>query len=109
MPPSPPEFGSKNKISAAFCIGAIIFVYYWLTPFCPACHFDWIVWVARQRYRTKQAETFAYLTAVLRARIFFTCSVGVHSNSEESGTMRAWSLSCHVNCGQHQGAATLIR
>ncbi|RNC39282.1 hypothetical protein TcCL_NonESM11384 [Trypanosoma cruzi] len=107
MPPSPPNSGVKTKFLLLFAL-AQLFVYQ-LTPFCPACHFDWIVWVARQRYRTKQAETFAYLTAVLRARIFFTCSVGVHSNSEESGTMRAWSLSCHVNCGQHQGAATLIR
>ncbi|KAF5216685.1 hypothetical protein ECC02_010523 [Trypanosoma cruzi] len=61
---------------------------------------------ARQRHRRKQPDFFTYLNAILRAGIFFTCSVG-HSNSEESGTMRAWNSSCHVNCGQHRGAAAL--
>ncbi|RNC32218.1 hypothetical protein TcCL_Unassigned05195, partial [Trypanosoma cruzi] len=60
---------------------------------------------ARQRHRRKQAEFFTYLNVILRAGVFSTCFV-VHSNSEGSGTMRAWNSSCHVNCGQHRGAAT---
>ncbi|RNC32974.1 hypothetical protein TcCL_Unassigned04366 [Trypanosoma cruzi] len=40
-------------------------------------------------------------------RIFLR-SVG-HSNSEVSGTMRAWNLSCHVDRRQHRGAVTLLR
>ncbi|RNF01276.1 hypothetical protein TcG_11532 [Trypanosoma cruzi] len=61
---------------------------------------------ARRRHRRKQADFFTYLIAILRAGVFFTFSVG-HSNSEESGTMRAWNSSCHVNRRQHRGAATL--
>ncbi|RNF12050.1 hypothetical protein TcG_09140 [Trypanosoma cruzi] len=61
--------------------------------------------IARQHRQTKQAEEFTYLIAILRARIFLR-SVNVYSNSEESGTMRAWNSSFHVNCGQHCGAAT---
>ncbi|KAF5215367.1 hypothetical protein ECC02_011949 [Trypanosoma cruzi] len=62
---------------------------------------------ARRRHRRKQADFFTYLNAILRAGIFFTCSVDGHSNSEVSGTMRAWNSFCHVNCGQHRGAAAL--
>ncbi|ESS55425.1 hypothetical protein TcG_12766 [Trypanosoma cruzi] len=61
---------------------------------------------ARRRHRRKPADFFTYLNVILRAVVFFTCSVE-HSNSEESGTMRAWNSSCHVNRGQHRGAATL--
>ncbi|RNC37827.1 hypothetical protein TcCL_NonESM12990 [Trypanosoma cruzi] len=61
---------------------------------------------ARQRHRRKQADFFTYLNSILRAGIFFTCSVG-HSNSMGSKTMRAWNSSCHVDCGQHREAATL--
>ncbi|RNE99515.1 hypothetical protein TcG_12017 [Trypanosoma cruzi] len=61
---------------------------------------------ARQRHRRKQAEEFTYLNVILRAGIFLI-SVDVHSNSEESGAMRAWNSSCHVNRGQRRGAATL--
>ncbi|KAF5218659.1 hypothetical protein ECC02_008440 [Trypanosoma cruzi] len=59
---------------------------------------------ARQRHRRKQAEFFTYLIPSC-AQVFFPCSVG-HSNSEESGAMRAWNSFCHVNCGQRRGAAT---
>ncbi|RNC43331.1 hypothetical protein TcCL_NonESM06956, partial [Trypanosoma cruzi] len=62
---------------------------------------------ARQRHRRKTDRLFTCLIAVLRAGIFFSCSVDVHSNSEVSGTMRAWNSSCHVNCGQHRGTVTL--
>ncbi|RNC52223.1 hypothetical protein TcCL_ESM10579 [Trypanosoma cruzi] len=59
---------------------------------------------ACQRHRRKQADLFTYLIPSC-AQVFFTCSVG-HSDSEVSGNMRAWNSSCHVNCGQHRGAAT---
>ncbi|RNC35947.1 hypothetical protein TcCL_Unassigned01128 [Trypanosoma cruzi] len=62
---------------------------------------------ARQHHQTKQADLFTCLNAVLRAVIFLR-SVG-HSNSEGFGNMRAWNLSCHVDCGQHRGAVTLLR
>ncbi|RNC37831.1 hypothetical protein TcCL_NonESM12984 [Trypanosoma cruzi] len=62
---------------------------------------------ARRRHRRKQADLFTYLNAILRAVVFFTCSVGVHSNSEVSGAMRAWNSSCHVNRGQQREVATL--
>ncbi|ESS54914.1 hypothetical protein TCDM_13660 [Trypanosoma cruzi Dm28c] len=60
---------------------------------------------ACQRQRTRQADFFKYLNAILRALIFLR-SVDVHSNSTGSGTMRAWNSSCHVNCGQHRGTVT---
>ncbi|RNC41375.1 hypothetical protein TcCL_NonESM09075 [Trypanosoma cruzi] len=60
---------------------------------------------ARQRHRRKQADVFTYLIPSC-AHVFFLRFIGVHSNSEESGTMRAWNSSCHVNCGQHRGAVT---
>ncbi|KAF5217914.1 hypothetical protein ECC02_009205 [Trypanosoma cruzi] len=61
---------------------------------------------ARQRHRRKQADDFTYLIASC-AQLFFLRFIGVHSSSEESGTMRAWNLSSHVKCGQHRGAVTL--
>ncbi|EAN98823.1 hypothetical protein Tc00.1047053506173.150 [Trypanosoma cruzi] len=42
MPPSPPNSGVKTKFLLLFAL-AQLFVYQ-LTPFCPACQFDWIVW-----------------------------------------------------------------
>ncbi|ESS61572.1 hypothetical protein TCDM_10829 [Trypanosoma cruzi Dm28c] len=64
---------------------------------------------ACQRRRRKQADFFTCLIVILRALIFITCSVDVHSGSEGSGTMCAWNSSCHVNRRQHRGAATLFR
>ncbi|RNC51969.1 hypothetical protein TcCL_ESM10859 [Trypanosoma cruzi] len=104
MPLSPPNSDANLKFQLSSA-SAQLFVYQ-LTPFCPACHFDWIVWKCFTTPSEKAGRPFHVFNFILRAGIFSTCSVG-HSDSEVSATMRAWDSSCHVDCGQHRGAATL--